>query len=117
VDRSGYEQAGARDHALIERHLLGPISLRRLEGLYHALVKEDFHEYRITWCGRFSIPFGLALLRQTAERLGQPRPGGVLLRYGTTLDPGRSDPGVEGLGVTAPAHLRHWVGFAAVGYR
>jgi len=117
VDKKGYAQGVRRDRELLERHLLGPVSLGRLEGLYHALVQKDFHEYRITWCGRFSIPFGVALLGQTAAQLGQPRPRGVLLRYGTTLDPGQSDPGVEGLRVTAPAHLRHWVGFASVGYR
>jgi AmmeMemoRadiSam system protein B len=117
VDRKGYERAVARDREMIDQHLSGPIALERLGDLYHKLVQEDFHEYRITWCGRFSIPFGLALLKQTAVQLGRPRPGGVLLRYGTTLDPGRSDPGVAGLGVTGPAHLRHWVSFAAVGYR
>lgn len=117
VDKKGYEQAVLRDCDMVDDHLLGKVSLEKLKDLYHKLVKEDFHEYRITWCGRFSIPFGVALLKQTAEQLGQPQPKGVLLSYGTTIDPGRSDPGVKGLGVTAPAHLRHWVGFAAVGYR
>jgi len=117
VDQQGYERAVERDRALIDEHLAGELSLPRLESFYHALVKEDFHEYRITWCGRFSIPFGLAMVADTAERLGLSAPRGELLRYGTTLDPGRTDPGVPGLGVTAPANLRHWVGFAAIGYR
>jgi len=117
VDQQGYERAVERDRALIDEHLAGELSLPRLKSFYHALVKEDFHEYRITWCGRFSIPFGLALVADTTKRLGLSAPRGELLRYGTTLDPGRTDPGVPGLGVTAPANLRHWVGFAAIGYR
>jgi AmmeMemoRadiSam system protein B len=117
VDRGAYKRAVARDRALIRDHLEGPIDRARLGGLFRALVEEDPHEYRITWCGRFSIPFGVALMGATAAALGRPAPAGTLRRYGTTLDPGRSDPGVPGLGVTAPASLRHWVGFAAIAYR
>jgi AmmeMemoRadiSam system protein B len=117
VNGAAYDQAVARDLALIDQDLVGEIGQPRLEALYRALVQDDFHEYRITWCGRFSIPFGLTVLARTASALGRPVPQGVLLRYGTTLDPGRSDPGVPSLGVTAPANLHHWVGFAALGYR
>jgi AmmeMemoRadiSam system protein B len=117
VGADGYRRAVDRDLALIGEHLTGPAALPRLEGLYRKLVGDDFHEYRITWCGRFSVPFGVGLMARTAAGLGGPAPTGALLRYGTTLDPGRSDPGVSGLGVTAPATLRHWVGFAAIGYR
>ncbi len=72
---------------------------------------------RVTWCGRFSIPFGLALAYYLNRNVKSPPLDAVLLRYGTTLDPGRSVPGVEGLGVTAPASLHHWVGFFAMGVR
>ncbi len=116
VDQEGYDLAVARDLALIEDHLVGGIEMSRLESLSRALVRDDFHEYRVTWCGRFSIPFGLALLHRLPHPPGRLPPRGILLRYGTTLDPGPIDPGVPGLGFTAPASLRHWVGFAAVGY-
>lgn len=114
VGRQGYDRAVARDRRLIEEHLLGPVDERRLEQLFHRLVQEDLRRYRITWCGRFSIPFGVAMLGHAARALGRGVPRGELLRYGTTLDPGRGD--VKGLGVTAPASLRHWVSFAAIGY-
>jgi AmmeMemoRadiSam system protein B len=118
VDKDGYDKAVERDLSLIDEHLVGGISLSSLESFYHKLVQDDFHEYRITWCGRFSIPFGLALLIDLNEQLGREVPKGLLLRYATTLDPGASDPGgVPGLGVTAPADLHHWVGFTAIGYR
>lgn len=117
VDQAAYDRAVERDLTLIRDHLEGPPRLEELERLYRALVREDFHEYRIAWCGRFSVPFGVALLAALQPTTGLPEHRGVLLRYGTTLDPGRHDPGVEGLGVTAPASLRHWVGFASIGYR
>jgi AmmeMemoRadiSam system protein B len=116
VDQAGYDAAVRRDLDLIDDHLVGDISLTRLEGLYHRLLADDFHEYEITWCGRFSIPFGVALLGQLPVPPGRLRPRGVLLDYATTLDPGPADPGVNGLGFTAGASLRHWVGFAAIGY-
>jgi AmmeMemoRadiSam system protein B len=114
---AAYDKAVARDLNLIADHLTGEITRTKLEGFYRKVVAEDYHEYRITWCGRFSVPFGLAALASLSDALERPAPEGMLLRYGTTLDPGRSDPGVEGLGVTAKANLHHWVGFTAIGYR
>lgn len=117
VDQAGYDAAVARDLRLVEDYLVGPVSTDKAAGLYGELVKEDFHEYEISWCGRFSIPFGLALLDNLPTPPGRLHPCGILLRYGTTLDPGPIDPGVPGLGFTAPANLRHWVGFVAVGFK
>ncbi len=116
TDGAGYDKAVARDRALIRDDLEGEVTLGKLSALYGALVKDDFHEYRISWCGRFSVPFGLAALRATALSLGAPVPSGALLRYGTTLDPGAVDYGVKGMGATAPANLHHWVGFASIAY-
>ncbi|MBU0754375.1 MAG: AmmeMemoRadiSam system protein B [Planctomycetes bacterium] len=117
VDGKGYDQAVARDHSIIDQSLIGPISLDGMQRFYSDVVAEDFHEYKVTWCGRFSIPFGLSLLIRLSKNLGSETPEGSLLRYGTTLDPGRHDPGVPGLGVTAEANLHHWVGFVSIGYR
>jgi MEMO1 family protein len=114
---AGYDKAVARDQGLIRDHLSGVLSCARIEGFYRKVVAEDYHDYRITWCGRFSIPFGLTLLHGLGRALEAGPVRGDALRYATTLDPGRTDPGVEGLGITAGASLRHWVGFCAVGYR
>jgi MEMO1 family protein len=113
---AGYDEAVARDRALIRDHLEGAVGRDRIARLYGALVKEDFHEYRVSWCGRFSVPFGLDALLAASEALGAPAPRGELLRYGTTLDPGAADFGVPGLGPTAPANLHHWVGFFSMGF-
>jgi AmmeMemoRadiSam system protein B len=117
TDGGAYDRAVARDLGLISECLTGEISMEGLERFYRQVVAKDYHDYKVTWCGRFSIPFGLALLTRLAPMLGDAPPKGTLLRYGTTLDPGRSDPEVPGLGVTAKANLHHWVGFTAIGYR
>jgi AmmeMemoRadiSam system protein B len=121
TDCAAYERATARDRELVRDHLAGPLEAVRLRGLLEALVDPaNVRSYRIPWCGRFSIPFGLELLRRVAAKTGQPAPVGHLLRYGTSL----SEPTLPvsqatrdaGLGFTAPSNLHHWVGYAAVGY-
>lgn len=114
---AAYDRAVARDLGLIRDHLTGTIDPGRVKGFYRKVVADDCHDYRITWCGRFSVPFGLVALSALCESLGRRAPEGSLLRYGTTLDPGRCDPEVKGLGVTATASLHHWVGFCSIAYR
>jgi AmmeMemoRadiSam system protein B len=116
TDGAGYDKAVARDLNLVDDYLTGEVSPSKAKGFFRSVCAEDHHEYRITWCGRFSIPFGLSTLHFLNAELGLPPAHGELLRYGTTLDPGRHDPGVSGLGVTAPANLHHWVGFASIGF-
>ena len=121
TDAEAYTHAVARDLELTRSHLEGPISAARLAGLLDRLVNEsDVRSYRIPWCGRFSVPFGLELLRKVADQTGEGIPVGDLLRYGTSL----SEPQLPvsqatrdaGLGYTAPSNLHHWVGYAAVGF-
>ncbi len=119
-DAAAHERAAARDRDLAERYLSGPLAAERLRGLFEALVDPvDVRRYRIPWCGRFSVPFGLELTRRTAARLGLPVPVGRVLRYGTSLT--EAEPRVprevrdEGLGCTAPSNFHHFVGYLALG--
>ncbi len=117
-DGGGYDLAVARERDLIETHLVGTVRPDKLQALMLRLVdEEDVTQYRITWCGRFSVPFGLDCLYHYMTEIGQPTPAGVFLRYGTSIDLGRLPIDHLGIGVTAPASLHHWVGYAAVGYR
>ena len=120
----GYQKAVSRDIMLAEG-ILGPFdgekARLKLRGfLYTCVSVEDVTQYEVTWCGRFSIPFGLELLRRLAAKTGQPVPTGRLLRYGTSLSEPElpvSDASRDaGLGYTAPSNLHHWVGYAAIGY-
>jgi MEMO1 family protein len=118
VDDEGYRRAVAYEHAIIEECLLRELSIEKLRALTaHLVSAEDFREYRWTWCGRYSVPCGLLTGLALAGELGVPPPAGVLVGYGTSVD-GRPHVRVDdlGMGVTAPATLRHWVGYASVGY-
>ena len=115
----GYAKAVERDRHLADSLLTG--SLRRdalREFLYACVDSTDVTRYTLTWCGRFSVPFGL----NVASRLNRAMTGrpmtGTLLDYGTSLGEVSLDlTAIPGLGTTAPNHLHHWVGYAAIGYR
>jgi hypothetical protein len=77
---------------------------------------DDPNVYRLTWCGRFSIPFGLLLLGETASALGLPAPTGTPISYSTSVGQPELPLREAGLGETAPANLYHFVGFPAAAY-
>ena len=120
TDVQAYERAVARDIGLARDHLEGALDADKLHGLLDTLVNSDDLSYRLPWCGRFSVPFGLELLRKIAIDSGEKIPEGTLLRYGTSLSeaelPMSATTRESGLGYTAPSNFHHWVGYAAVGY-
>lgn len=107
---AAHEAAVARDLALLQ-DLSGEVTSAKVERFFEALVDPgDPDRYRIPWCGRFSIPFGLLLLRELRVLLGEPLPVTVPLAYGTSIDPPRLTLTLAGPGVTAPADDSHFVG-------
>jgi AmmeMemoRadiSam system protein B len=113
----GYEKGVAQDRDVIRSSLGGALSRDRIGIFREKVENSDFQQpYKITWCGVYSIPFGLSVLDRLAERSGGKAPEGFMLVYGTSLRPRKLPLAHTGLGVTAIATLRHWVGYAAVGY-
>ena len=85
--------------------------------LYTCVDRDDVMQYQLTWCGRFSVPFGINVASRLSEELDGRLLEGTLLDYGTSVSEASLDLGqIEGLGTTAPNNLRHWVGYAAIGY-
>lgn len=121
TDAEAYERATARERSLALDHLVGDLDSSKLHEFSTTLVDPETLEYRLPWCGRFSIPFGLELLRKLSLSTAGKVPHGTLLRYGTSLSepelPVSSATRSSGLGYTAPSNFHHWVGYAAVGYR
>jgi len=121
TDAAGYQRAVDRDLELARDHLVGPLDPGRLAAFESTLVDpDDVWRYRLPWCGRFSIPFGLELLRDLAAKTGAGVPEGHLLRTATSLSepllPVSEATRAAGLGTTAPSNLHHWVGYVTVGY-
>ncbi|MCX5754080.1 MAG: AmmeMemoRadiSam system protein B [Candidatus Krumholzibacteria bacterium] len=113
----GYEKGIAQDRDVIRSSLAGTLSRDRIGIFRDKVENSDFQQpYKITWCGVYSIPFGLSVLDRLAAREGGKAPEGFMLVYGTSLRPRKLPLAYTGLGVTAIATLRHWVGYTAIGY-
>ncbi len=112
-----YVKACERDRALLTGPLSGQLSQEKIEALFATFVDPaDPNRYRLTWCGRFSIPFGLLLLSHTARALALPPPQGHPVAYATSVGWPELPVRQLGLGETAPANLYHFVSYPAVAY-
>jgi hypothetical protein len=116
TDLEGCRRAVGRDRSLAEECLCGPVEPDNLRSFLHRCVDPaDVSAYRISWCGRFSVPLGLFAAARLAEKVESRSLVGTLLDYGTSVSEPSID--VEGIGATAPNNFHHFVGYAAVGYR
>jgi AmmeMemoRadiSam system protein B len=115
--REGYGKATAMDIDIAETTLGGILSRDKIAGFRERVERDDLEwPYKVTWCGVYSIPFGLSVLGGLAAAEGREAPRGFMLGYGTSLDPGRLPVEGSGLGATNINTLRHWVGYLAMGY-
>jgi AmmeMemoRadiSam system protein B len=109
-----YTKATARDRELLTGPVAGPVTVETIRTIYGTFVDPaDPDAYRVAWCGRFSIPFGMLVLRQTAKTLGLGTPLGMPLAYATSVGAPELRLRDVGLGETAPANLYHFVGYPA----
>jgi AmmeMemoRadiSam system protein B len=108
-----YSKATARDVGML-RALGGPLEPSKARDFFETCVSpENPADYRVTWCGRFSIPLGLVTLSRLGRDLGVPleaRP----LAYATSVGAPELAVRGDGLGETAPANLYHFVGYPAL---
>jgi len=118
ADSTGYAKAVARDLDIAQTTLCGILTEEKVHAFYNRVLQPtDYHEYRIPWCGRFSVPFGLETLIHLMRALKRQPLRGYFLRYGTSYGFGELPLRRTGIGITAPANLHHWVGYVAIGYR
>jgi MEMO1 family protein len=112
-----YVKACERDRSLLAGPLAGLLTHANAEAFFTACVDPgDPTHYRLTWCGRFSIPLGLLLLADTAQALGLPAPVGHPISYSTSVGQPELPVRDSGMGETAPANLYHFVGYPAEAY-
>ncbi|HEY3399300.1 MAG TPA: AmmeMemoRadiSam system protein B [Geothrix sp.] len=112
-----YTRAVELDRGLLEGPLAGPMDSAKARAFFTAVVNpQNPDEYRMPWCGRFSIPFGLLLLEQTARNLGVAAPMGHPIALGTSIGSPQIQVRDLGLGATAEANLYHFVSYPGVAY-
>ncbi len=116
ADQAGYLKATHQDSSLITKNLTGELTAEKLQDFcYRVWGENDLREYKIRWCGRFSVPYGLNTVRILMKKLNHSPLNGYFLRYDTSYNLGKL-PLEIGIGTTAPNNIRHWVGYSAIGY-
>lgn len=116
-DSAGYVKAVGHEMEIINNCLTGGIMNDKIKKFVDYTVREDnYSEYKWTWCGRYSVPFGLMTVFNLQKLYGSSLEG-VLVKYATSIDHSHIPVFDIGMGITAPANLNHWVGYAAIGYR
>jgi AmmeMemoRadiSam system protein B len=112
----GYTKASAKENFLLDSCLSGIMNRSKIRTFSNTTLQQtDFREYAWTWCGRYSVPFGLELMLQLAEKQNIPLEG-KRIGYMSSIDHVRIPVEDLGMGLTAPASLRHWVGYPGVIY-
>ena len=102
----------------IMKTVAGEISPVKIKAFIEFTVeKNNYKEYQWTWCGRYSVPFGLLTSYYLQESMGVEPVKGVAIGYTTSIDNITLKVDDIGMGVTAVANDHHWVGYAAIGYR
>jgi len=117
TDADGYKKGTDQDLSMIKNFLCGKLLSPKIREFYCKCVEpDDPYTYRISWCGRFSIPLGLNFLSYLMEELGEKPLEGALFRYGTSLTFPTPPFEKANLGTTYYSNLHHWVGFTSIGY-
>ena len=117
TDSAGYKKAIDHEFEIITNCLTGDLTKNKLERFTEYTVQDtDYRVYKWTWCGRYSVPFGLLVAEKMQGMLHQSLKGS-LVGYSTSLEQPKIPVTDLGMGTTAPAKLKHWVGYAAIGFR
>ena len=118
TDSIGNAQAVNLEHEIIRNCFDGQLSDERVSRFFsYTVLPENYKEYQWTWCGRYSVPMGLKTALKLQEITGQPSLAGYPVGYATSIDHQTIPVEDIGMGKTAIATERHWVGYAGVGYK
>ncbi|MFH1160834.1 MAG: AmmeMemoRadiSam system protein B [bacterium] len=115
---SGYMKAIAHESEIIGNCLDGGIAKLKIRRFSEYTIQDtNFRSYKWTWCGRYSVPFGLLTAFYLQQHLQTLPAYGVELGYSTSIDHPVIPVTDLKMGVTAPATIRHWVGYVAIGFK
>ena len=112
-----FVKAMDRDRGLVRDTLGGVFNARKARTFYSTVVDPaNPDQYRVTWCGRFSVTLGTLLIDDVAHRMGMAGVRGVPVALGSSVDTPQLDLAGVGMGPTAPANLYHFVMHPAIAY-
>ena len=118
TDSIGNMKAQQKDLQIIEETLRGKLSNEKIKNFNAYTVEEDdYKAYKWTWCGRYSVPFGLLFANDLNKILNAKELTGEFIDYRSSLKNKHLLVEDLGMGVTAPAKPTHWVAYLGMGYQ
>ncbi|MCV6629283.1 MAG: AmmeMemoRadiSam system protein B [Flavobacteriaceae bacterium] len=118
TDAAGTKKARQHDLRIIKECLTGTLDNQKILQFTQETVKaEDYKEYKWIWCGRYSVPFGLAFGNKLNLIFHSKALKGVSLGYSSSIDHELIKVEDLGMGTTAIATNRHWVAYTGVAYQ
>jgi len=115
-----YQKALDKDLGILRGPLSGPVTTEKTRDLFATFVDPEHPtDYRWTWCGRFSVPFGLLLVERLARGNSSASANQAVahpIAYATSVGWPELPVRELGIGATAPASLYHFVGYPAVAF-
>lgn len=110
--------AEAHDREIISTCFESKLTEKKIARFYSYTTDPDhFKESRWSWCGRYAIPVGL-LTALDLQQLEKSDPlTGVPIDYATSISQPHLKVDDLGMGETAIATQRHWVGYSAIGFK
>jgi AmmeMemoRadiSam system protein B len=114
-DEEGNKKALEHEYEILDSCFTGTITPEKIK-LFNSytLNENNFHDYKWTWCGRYSVPVAM----YTAYYLGESQPlVGKPIGYSTSITSDHIPVDDLIMGRTAIATKCHWVGYAAIAYR
>ena len=109
LDARAHQAGTENDRRIIGASLTGPINREKIVRFTEAMES-------VSWCGKYSVPFGLFTVQKLVHTLTARNLVGTLLRYSDTYSDGVLPLTKTGMGITAPFSLKHWVGFFSATY-
>lgn len=118
TDENGLLEVKNKEIEIINECLLGEVTPEKIKKFVGYTVQEsDYKEYKWTWCGRYSVPFGLLTSYFLNKSIGNSVLKGSFIGYANSIDHQPLQVDDLKMGTTAPANNHHFVGYPAVGYK
>jgi AmmeMemoRadiSam system protein B len=117
VGEEGTKKARALDREIIEKCLIKAISSEKVKAFTeYTIQNNDYTAYKWVWCGRYAVPFGVSFANKLNQILNKNPLIGTFLEYQSSIDHKLIKVEDLGMGTTAIATQKHWVGYASIKY-
>ena len=115
-DSTGNKTAQDKEHKIMQ-DCFTTIDTNAARKFFGYTVQDtNWHDYKWTWCGRYSVPFAMLTACKLQQLTGETKLLQFISDYSTSIskEPLKVDD-LE-MGATAPAKMHHWVGYCVSVY-